>query len=57
MYKWLLTVRSKNVVVNNLLVKEKASFFSKTFGITDFVPSDGWITHWKRQIQHLLQED
>ena len=46
-YKWLLTVRSKNAIVNTLMLKEKASFFAKGFGITDFLPSGGWITRWK----------
>ena len=36
-YKWLLTVRSKNAVVNTLILKEKSSIFTKAFGITDFV--------------------
>ena len=48
-YKWLLAVRSKNAVVNTLILKEKSSIFAKAFGITDFVPSDGWITRWKRR--------
>ena len=47
-YKWLLAVRSKNAVVNTLILKEKSSIFAKAFGITDFVPSDGWIMRWKR---------
>ena len=46
-YKWLLAVRGKNAVVNTLILKEKSSIFAKAIGITDFVPSDGWITRWK----------
>ena len=42
--KWILVVRSKNAVVNTVILKEKSSIFAKAFGITDFVPSDGWIT-------------
>ena len=42
-------MRSKNAVVNILILKEKFSIFAKAFGITDFVPSDGWITRWKRR--------
>ena len=48
-YKWLLAVRSKNAVVNTLILKGKSSIFAKAFGITDFVPSDSWITRLKRQ--------
>ena len=48
-YKWLLAVRSKNVVVSTLILKEKSSIFAKAFGITDFAPSDGWIMRWKRR--------
>ena len=47
-YKWLLAVRSKNTVINTLILKEKSIIFAKAFGITDFVLSDGWIMHWKR---------
>ena len=49
-YKWLRAVRSKNAVVNTLILKEKSSIFAKAFGITDFVPSDGWIMCWKRRL-------
>ena len=47
-YKWLLMVRSKNAVDNTLMLKEKASFFAKAFGMSDFVPSGSWILHWKQ---------
>ena len=52
-YKWLLAVRSKNAVVNTLILKEKSSIFAKAFGITDFVHSDALET----SIQYLLQEN
>ena len=48
-YKWLLAVRSKNAVFNTLIFKEKSSIFAKAFEKTGFVPSDGWITRWKRR--------
>ena len=48
-YKWLLAVSSKNAVVNTLILKKKSSIFVKAFGITDFVPSNGRITRWKRR--------
>ena len=48
-YKWLLVLRGKNAVVNTLILKEKLSIFAKAFGITNFVPSDGWIMCWKCQ--------
>ena len=47
-YKWLLMVRSKNAVDNTLMLKEKASFFAKAFGMSGFVPSGSWILHWKQ---------
>ena len=43
-------MRSKNAVVNTLILKEKSSIFAKAFGITDFVLSDDWITRWKRRL-------
>ena len=39
---------SGDAVVNTLILKEKSSIFAKAFVITDFVPSDSWITRWKR---------
>ena len=48
-YKCLLVVRGKNAAVSALILKEKSSTFAKAFGITDFVPSDSWITLWKRR--------
>ena len=30
-------------------MQSSISIFGKAFGITDFVPSNGWITHWKRR--------
>ena len=40
---------SGDAVVNTLILKEKSSIFAKAFVITDFVPSDSWITRWKRR--------
>ena len=42
-------MRSKYAVVNTIILKEKSSILAKAFGITGFVPSDGWITRWKRR--------
>ena len=55
-HEWLLTVRSKNAVANTLMLKKKASFFAKASGITDFVPSDGWVTRWKRRFNISLKK-
>ena len=48
-YNCLLVVRGKNAAVNTLILKEKSSTFAKAFGIFDFVPSESWITLWKRR--------
>ena len=53
MYNWLLPVGSKNAVVNTLILKEKASFSAKAF---DFVPSDSWVTPWKRPFNISLKK-
>ena len=31
------------------MLKEQAIFSAKASGITDFFPSDGWVTCWKRR--------
>ena len=49
-------MRSKNAVVNTLILKEKSSTVAKVFVITDFVLSDGWITCAKRRFNISLKK-
>ena len=46
--KWLLNLRSENIPVNGLLLKEKASDFAKELGVPNFQASDGWLERWKK---------
>ena len=38
--KWLLNLRSENIPINGLLLKEKASDFAKELGVPNFQASD-----------------
>ena len=42
-FKWLLTVRSKNVVVSASVLKTKAKELAEKLNIKRFQPSDGWL--------------
>ena len=46
--KWLLNLRSKNIPVNSLLLKEKASDYVKELGVPIFQASDGLLEKWKK---------
>ena len=39
--KWFLHLQSKNIPVNNLLLKEKVWGFAKELGVPNFKVSDG----------------
>lgn len=48
-FKWLLTVRSKNVVVSASILKTKAKEFAGKIDIKGFQASDGWLDRWKNR--------
>ena len=41
-FKWLLTVRSRNVVVSASILKEKAKELAEKINIKGFQEPDGW---------------
>ena len=47
--KRLLNLRSWNIPMNGLLLKEKASDFAKELGVTSFQVSDGWLVKGKKR--------
>ena len=47
--KRLLNLRSWNIPMNGLLLKEKASDFAKELGVTNFQVSDGWLVKGKKR--------
>ena len=49
-FKWLLTVRSRDVAVSALILKTKAIDFAEKMSIENFHASDGWLDRWKKCI-------
>ena len=47
-FKWLLTVRSRDVAVSALILKTKALDFAEKMSIDNFHASDGWLDRWKK---------
>ena len=47
--KRLLNLRSWNIPMNGLLLKEKASDFAKELGVTNFQVSDGWLVKGEKR--------
>jgi len=43
-------MRSENVPLNGVLIKEKALFFAKELGVENFQASDGWLGKWKNRL-------
>ena len=48
-FKWLLTVRSRDVAVSALILKTKAIDFAEKMSIENFHASDGWLDRWKKR--------
>ena len=48
-FKWILTVRSRNVVVSPSILKTKAKELAEKINIKGFQASDGWLDCWKNR--------
>ena len=48
-FKWLLTVRSRNVMVSASILKTKAKELAGKIDIEGFQASDGWLGRWKNR--------
>ena len=48
-FKWLLNVRSRNVVVSASILKTKAKELAEKINIKGFQASDGWLDRWKNR--------
>ena len=55
--KWLLHLRSENIPINGLLLKEKACNFAKEVGVSNFQASNGWLEKWKKSRVSTSGED
>ena len=45
--QWLRAVLAKSVRISGLMFKAKAEEFVRRLVTTDFVATDGWLSHWK----------
>ena len=48
--KWFKRLRSENVPVNGVLIKEKTLYFAKELTFKNFQASDGWLDKWKKKL-------
>ena len=48
--KWLKRLRSENVSVNGVLIKQKALCFAKELTFENFQVSDGWLGKCKKSL-------
>ena len=48
-FKWLLTVRSRNAVVSASILKTKVKELAEKINIKGFQASDGWVDRWKNR--------
>ena len=48
--KWFTRLRSQNVPVSGVLIKEKALYFATELNFEKFQASDGWLDKWKKRL-------
>ena len=48
--KWFRRLRSENVPVNGVLIKENALHFAEELTFENFQASDGWLDKWKKRL-------
>ena len=48
-FTWFKNVRSNNITVNGIIIKEKALSLAKSLELTDFRASDGWLDKSKQR--------
>ena len=48
--KWFKRLRSENLPVNGVLIKEKALYFAKELTFENLRASNGWLDKWKKRL-------
>ena len=48
--QWFVRMRSENVPVNGILIKEKALYFAQELKVEKFQASEGWLHKWKKML-------
>jgi hypothetical protein len=49
MWKWFNEVRSRNIPVSGVIIRQKALKYADSLGIENFQGSDGWLTRFKER--------
>ena len=49
-FRWFLSRRSQNILIDGNLIKEKAITFAKELGYNNFHGSAGWLDRWKKKV-------
>ena len=52
--KWFTRLKSENVSVSGVLIKEQALYFAKELNFEKFQASDGWLEKCKRRLVFIL---
>ena len=48
-FTWFKNPLSNNILVNGIIIKEKALSLAKSLELTGFRASDGWLDKWKQR--------
>ena len=48
-YTWLISKRSKQIAIDDVILTEKALEFTKALGETGFKASDCWLSNWEKR--------
>ena len=48
-FRWFISKRSQNILIDGMLIKEKALSYAKELGYVDFNASNRWLDRWKHR--------
>ena len=51
-FHWFVGKRSQKVLIDGIILKEKALEFAETLGIKEFKASDCWLNKWKKRYKY-----
>ena len=51
-FHWFVGKRNQKVLIDRIILKEKALEFTKTFSIKEFKASDCWLNKWMKRYKY-----
>ena len=48
-YNWFVGKRCRKILIDGIIIKEKALEFTKALGVTEFKASDCWLNIWEKR--------